>query len=326
MLMIEHIKILSYVILLICIVWLIFYIINTYKYYPYKFLKSIITYNIVVLILLVLRFSFFYVRENLLLYIEPGLSPIYLNVLTFSISIVTLLLVYLMLNILLNFSDKSFTKSQNIKAFIAGIFITSIYIFTSFFPEKTNFSFNWLDTIINNVFIFDIIVNNLEFLIIISFYFFWSNRIKDKDSKRISKLFALFYILCNSLSLLALVFIMQINMPQLLRWAIQLFILFLFILTPFLWIKFVFIKYAQTMSRLMNSNIHLSSLYTKYNVSAREQEIIQFIIDGKGNNEIKEELFISYHTVKNHLSNIYKKLNVKNRHELVHLIIKSRDI
>lgn len=324
MIMIEHIKILSYVILLIGIVWLIFYINNTYKSYSYKFLKSIRTYNITILILLVLRFSFFYVRENLLLYVEPGLSPIYLKVLTFSISIVSLLLVYLMLNILINFNDKSFTKSKNIKAFIAGIIIISIYIFTSFFPEKTNFSFSWLDTIINNVFIFNIIVNNLEFLIIISFYFFWSNRIKDKDSKRISKSFSLFYILCNSLSLLALVFIMQINMPQLLRWAIQFFILFLFILTPFLWIKLVFIKYAQTMSRLMNSNV--SSLYPKYNISAREQEIIHFIIDGKGNNEIKEELFISYHTVKNHLSNIYRKLNVKNRHELVHLFMKSRDI
>ena len=324
--MLEHIIILSYVILLIGIVWLIFYINNTYELYPYKFLRSIRTYNIVVLILLILRFSFLYVRENLLLYIEPGLSPIYLNVLTFSISIVTLLLVYLMLNILLNFSDKSFTKSQNIKAFIAGIFITSIYIFTSFFPEKTNFSFSWLDAIIKNVFIFNLIVNNLEFLIIISFYFFWSNRIKDKDRKRMGKLFALFYIICNSLSLLALIFIMQINMPQLLRWSIQLFILFLFILTPFLWIKFIFIKYAQTMSRLMSSSVHLISLYTKYNISTREQEIIQFIIDGKGNNEIKEKLFISYHTVKNHLSNIYRKLNVKNRHELVHLFLKSRDI
>jgi len=76
----------------------------------------------------------------------------------------------------------------------------------------------------------------------------------------------------------------------------------------------------------MNSNVHLNSLYTKYNISAREQEIIQFIIDGKGNNEIKEKLFISYHTVKNHLSNIYRKLNVKNRHELVHLFMKSMNI
>jgi len=324
--MLEHIIILSYVILLTGIVWLIFYINSSYRLYPYKFLRSIRTYNIVVLILLILRFSFFYVRENLLLYIEPGLSPIYLNVLTFSISIVTLLLVYFMLNILLNFNNKSFTKSQNIKAFIAGIFITSIYILTSFFPEKTNFSFSWLDTIIKNVFLFNLIVNNLEFLIIISFYFFWSNRIEDMYRKRIGRLFALFYIICNSISLLALIFIMQIYMTPLLRWAIQLFILFLYLLTPFLWIKFVFLKYAQTMSRLINSSVLLESIYNKYNISEREKEIIQLIIDGKGNNDIKEQLFISYHTVKNHLTNIYKKLNVKNRHELVHLFMKSRDI
>jgi len=324
--MIEHIKILAFFILLLSTLWLIFYINNIYKKYLYSFVKAIRTYIIVVLILLVLRFIYFYVRENILLYLEPNLSTVYLKILIFSNSVVTILGVYLMLNILLSFNNKSFTKSQNIKAFLIGIIITTIYIFTSLFPEYFKSLFNWLDLMTVNTFIFNVVIYNLEFLIIISFYFIWSRIIKDKDRKRISKLFALFYITCNSLSLLALIFVVQTNISEMQLWIIQLFILSLFILAPFLWLKFIFIKYAQTMSRLINSNVNLESIYNKYNISEREKDIIQLIIDGKGNNEIKEILFISYHTVKNHLSNIYKKLNVKNRHELVHLFMKSRDI
>jgi len=322
--MIEHIKILAFFILLLSTLWLIFYINNTYKQYPYIFVKAIRNYIIVVLILLVLRFIFFYVRENLLLYLESNLSTVYLKILIFSNCVVTILGIYLMINILLSFNDKSFTKSQNIKVILIGTIITIFYIFTSLFPKYINPLYNWLDLIVANIFIFNLVIYNLEFLIIISFYFIWSRIIKDADKKRIGKLFALFYIICNSLSLLALIFIMQINISEMQLWIIQLFMLSIFIVAPFLWIKFVFIKYAQTMSRLINSNMNLETVYTKYSISEREKEIIQLIIDGKGNNEIKEKLFISYHTVKNHLSNIYRKLNVSNRHELIHLFIKNQ--
>ena len=306
-------------------IWLVFYINNIYKSNQYKFLKSIRTYNIVIIILLVLRFIYFYVKGNLLYYIEPDLAPAYFEILIFSISIVTIILLYFMLNILLSFLEKSFTKSQNIMVFILGLIISLIFVIKSFFPEYLGSFFNWPNLIIENVFIFNLIVNNLEFLIIIIFYFVWSKKVKSKDKKRISKLFALFYIICNSLSLITLLILRQFSISTIMIfWIIQLLILSLFILAPFLWIKFVFIEYAQKMSRLVDVNSGLQCLYNKYNISKRERDIIELIIDGKGNNEIKETLFISYHTVKNHLSNIYRKLNVNNRHELVHLFIKGR--
>ena len=79
------------------------------------------------------------------------------------------------------------------------------------------------------------------------------------------------------------------------------------------------------MTELLNSKIPLDNIFAKFHISEREKEIIELIIDGRSNNEIKERLFISPHTVKNHLSNIYRKLNVKNRYELMHLFMKYRE-
>lgn len=320
--MIEHIKILSYVLLLLGGVWLIFYINNTYKLFPYKFLRSIRTYYSVVLILLALRFTFLYVRGNLLNYIEPGLSPVYLKILTFSISVVTLLLVYLMLDILMSFNDKSFTRSQNIKAFLIGIVLISIYIFASFFSERFSQLNIWADILVSNLFIYNIIVNNLEFLFVLGFYFIWSHKIKSVERRRTSRLFALFHIICNTISVIILIYFMKVEIPEMTQWSIQLFVMLLFILAPFLWIRLVFLRYAQSMSELLKTKLPLEKILVKYNISNREKEIIELIVDGKSNNEIKEKLFISQHTVKNHLSNIYRKLEVKNRYELVHLFMK----
>ncbi len=52
-------------------------------------------------------------------------------------------------------------------------------------------------------------------------------------------------------------------------------------------------------------------------LSKQEYKIKEFIVDGKSNKEIAEELFISLNTVKTHITNIYNKLNVSNRRELI---------
>lgn len=54
----------------------------------------------------------------------------------------------------------------------------------------------------------------------------------------------------------------------------------------------------------------------------REKEIVDYIIMGLSNKEIGEKLFISPNTVKNHVYNIYKKVNVKNKVELINLVNK----
>jgi LuxR family transcriptional regulator, maltose regulon positive regulatory protein len=54
-------------------------------------------------------------------------------------------------------------------------------------------------------------------------------------------------------------------------------------------------------------------------ISAREQEVLQFIATGYSNTEIAERCVISEKTVKRHISNIYRKLDVKTRTQAVAL-------
>jgi len=50
-------------------------------------------------------------------------------------------------------------------------------------------------------------------------------------------------------------------------------------------------------------------------LSNTELNILKLVSEGKTNQEIADNYFISVHTVKKHLSNIYKKLNIKSRND-----------
>lgn len=51
-------------------------------------------------------------------------------------------------------------------------------------------------------------------------------------------------------------------------------------------------------------------------LTERQREVYYLIISGKTNKEIMSELFIEQSTLKTHINQIYKKLNIKNRREL----------
>lgn len=52
-------------------------------------------------------------------------------------------------------------------------------------------------------------------------------------------------------------------------------------------------------------------------LTPREVEVLEYVVSGKSNREIAEALYIEEKTVKNHVSNIYSKLHLKNRYEAI---------
>jgi DNA-binding CsgD family transcriptional regulator len=53
-----------------------------------------------------------------------------------------------------------------------------------------------------------------------------------------------------------------------------------------------------------------------FELTSRQREVYDLIIAGKTNKEIMSELFIEQSTLKSHINQIYKQLNIKSRNEL----------
>ncbi|HTX19147.1 MAG TPA: response regulator transcription factor [Bacteroidota bacterium] len=61
-----------------------------------------------------------------------------------------------------------------------------------------------------------------------------------------------------------------------------------------------------------------------YHLSPREKEILRFLVDGLTKKEIADKIFLSFHTIDNHVRNIYGKLRVQTRGGAVAKALKER--
>lgn len=60
-----------------------------------------------------------------------------------------------------------------------------------------------------------------------------------------------------------------------------------------------------------------SRLIKEFSLTEREIEVMELVYSGLGNQEIGDTLFISVNTVKKHLNNIFSKLDLKSRSQLI---------
>jgi DNA-binding CsgD family transcriptional regulator len=61
----------------------------------------------------------------------------------------------------------------------------------------------------------------------------------------------------------------------------------------------------------------LKDVLLKEGLSNREAEVAELVTQGLSNKEVANRLFVTEKTVKFHLTNIYKKMNVKSRAQLI---------
>ena len=91
----------------------------------------------------------------------------------------------------------------------------------------------------------------------------------------------------------------------------------------FFFLLFVFVQWNRSRTRRMAARIRteaaMDKYFDKFDISQREKEIIHLLLKGKSNKEIEDALFIAMGTVKNHIYNIYQKIGVKNRAQLLTL-------
>ena len=64
--------------------------------------------------------------------------------------------------------------------------------------------------------------------------------------------------------------------------------------------------------------------YSQYDISEKEQQIIELVAEGLSNREIAERLFLSEGTVRNYISVILEKLSLRDRTQLAVFYYKNR--
>ena len=95
-----------------------------------------------------------------------------------------------------------------------------------------------------------------------------------------------------------------------------LLVLLLLNLYPLIWIQ-RFFRPADAHAPSLPRGIESNRWIQQYNISEREADVLELLLTGKSNREIENALFISIHTVKNHIYNLYRKIGVKSRGQLV---------
>lgn len=86
-----------------------------------------------------------------------------------------------------------------------------------------------------------------------------------------------------------------------------------------------YLQPAEPVVQTLNLEEAMDLVKEKYELTKREVEILKEVYDGKTNTQIAEDLFISESTVKAHIYNIFRKMNVKSRVEAVCIIREEKE-
>jgi DNA-binding CsgD family transcriptional regulator len=139
----------------------------------------------------------------------------------------------------------------------------------------------------------------------------------DPDRARCNRAFARLF-LC--LILLQLV-VQVLNTLPYYYWTISFYKLLILYtdLMPVFWLTRYFSPWAGSLGKIIGRGLDMERLQKERGLSVRELEIIKLLIDGKSYKQMEDALFISIHTVKSHVYSLYRKMNVKSRHQLLHM-------
>lgn len=319
----EHFGLLVILITLIVATWAAIYVYQIQKTYDYLFLKPVfhysVFYDIAIFSLMITVYVVINVPKN---YFQDNF-PFFLDLSYLFVALFEIGLVYSLFRIYLGFKDKEIPVKFRFWIFVGiGVFVLSFGVRLILLPEGSlsRFFRSIQFSIYNNFLV-------LEIPILIALLVGGK---KEKDRRKIKLrrslawLYSSRYLIAIGVFLLIVLFKLRGDEvgPRSVRYSSVLLLFIFFSFIPYIWIKFFFLRYAESMLEIVEDREILDSIYVKYNVSKREQDILKLILDGKSNKEIEAALFISYHTVKNHVYNLYQKLGVKNRYELVHFITK----
>ena len=210
--------------------------------------------------------------------------------------------------IFFRFNNKKISKTARWIFSILFGFISISYISRLFFSNESNFF--WLD------FLFKYVFENLLLMEIVVLITILKGKSKSDPLLYIKRSFGILYLLRYMAFLILFIYIVSVGFNETVKAILGFSFLLILNLLPVVWIKFYFIPFKRRVN-ISSETISLESFCKQFGISQREKEILELVVTGKSNKEISDILFISYSTVKNHIYNVFLKLNVNSRFELI---------
>lgn len=319
--MIEHIKLLSLLVQIMIGIWVTSYIAYLSRSIRMELLSTLLKYN------LVLNFAFIavlvaaYFRINLSQIPDGPGYVFFRNFIDMSITAGSVLLIHYMVMIILNFRELE-PGSRYKKTVISLIlFLSACYLARIIFPAAETL-FSWLDPLRH--FVFENLILIEPLLLILSLV--WWPGSRSRALRKVNNAFSLLFLTRYFVVAFILLLPVLWEISELLKFMLGTAALLVINTIPFIWARYVFLPFNTTVSRHIESEIDLERVFTDHNITQREAEITRMLIEGKSNKEIESKLFISYSTVKNHIYNIYGKLGVNSRYELLQYFLRLRSI
>ncbi len=300
--------IVNYVLIFVFCLITVYISFKLYEKYRLKFLYFYLYYIIVHNIL-----GFFYLfggyLNNQLLFFSYEFKNLVTEVLGFLIFPFIPVMLFMYINFITELLNRRFSKSLKNVFFVFWGILVFVYMFVAgrFFVTRDN-------SFLKEIWAITYLIEGIILLAATSYLLIKARLIINKNRRKAMLTIGLIYFLI--LVLYAVFFLRVIN-PTLYFFLV---FHFSFNIPPLIYLGIYLKKHHTevTLPRIKAGN--LDNFFNEHKITQREREVILLLLRGKRTKDIKKELFISYHTVKNHIHNIYQKLNVQNRLQVTNLI------
>jgi DNA-binding CsgD family transcriptional regulator len=311
---VQHLRLLIYLISFTCGISLISYVVHLYPKYPRVYLKKYLIHIITLNILAILSMFFRYLNLFASSPMEPLTNiqiSLYSIIFSFGIIVTFLNLVTFLLVLI------ELLKWGKNRIFLIFFLMGSIIVILLVIQGLSAvFMRDDVDTLMNYLIALDIAANAVILICALVILIF-SNILRNHKRRTLIEGFLILYGFSYGIMLTTALLKKSIYLVFYFSYGICFLILNLL---PLIFIRRLLGR-VEIQESSSISGKEYDQIYSNYGITNREKEIIQLIFSGKSNKEIGDILFISVKTVKYHVYNVYRKLKIKNRIELINLFM-----
>ncbi|MEN6311227.1 MAG: helix-turn-helix transcriptional regulator [Acidobacteriota bacterium] len=217
-------------------------------------------------------------------------------------------IVYALCAVIRGFDGRRLSRAFNISFGLAAGLLLASYAVRAFLARGAAL-LAWLDRGQLAVFALGV----LAMLGALAALFIRSRKTKDAAERKAVRAFAAAYFAVYA------VFVATFWLPTDVQFPPNALALLAINVIPFVWFGRLFARAYAVPAASAGDREALDRFCRARGLTAREADILGLILRGKSNAEMERELFISIHTVKNHITSIHAKLGVRSRWQLISL-------